>query len=56
MDELFAAGEAAGASGAKPCGAGGGGSLMFLCGESAREQVEDALRARNGEIIPFQFA
>jgi len=56
MDELFAAGEAAGAIGSKPCGAGGGGSLLFLCAEDAREQVEDALRARNGEIVAFQFA
>ncbi len=56
MDELFAAGEAAGAIGAKPCGAGGGGSLLFLCGESTREQVEGTLRAKGGEIIPFQFA
>jgi len=56
MDELFAAGEQAGAIGAKPCGAGGGGSLLFLCAEGAREQVEGALRAKGGEIIPFQIA
>ncbi len=56
MDELFAAGEAAGALGSKACGAGGGGCLLFLCGEGRREAVEAALRDAGGAIIGFTFA
>lgn len=56
-DELFAAGEAAGAIGSKPCGAGGGGGcLLFLCAEGRARKVEEVLHARNGEIIAFAFA
>src|SRR5919204_2220440 len=56
MDELFAAGTDAGALGAKACGEGGGGCLLFLCAEGKRQAVEDALRARSGELIVFEFA
>jgi D-glycero-alpha-D-manno-heptose-7-phosphate kinase len=56
MDDLFAAGHAAGALGAKACGAGGGGCLLFLCAEGASDQVERALRAKGGEMIAFTFA
>jgi D-glycero-alpha-D-manno-heptose-7-phosphate kinase len=56
MDELFAAGTDAGALGAKACGEGGGGCLLFLCAEGRRQAVEDALRARGGELIAFEFA
>jgi D-glycero-alpha-D-manno-heptose-7-phosphate kinase len=56
MDELFAAGTHAGALGAKACGEGGGGCLLFLCAEGKRREVEDALRARGAELIAFEFA
>jgi D-glycero-alpha-D-manno-heptose-7-phosphate kinase len=56
MDALFAAGADAGALGAKACGEGGGGCLLFLCAEGKRHAVEDALRARGGELIAFEFA
>ena len=56
MDELFAAAEAAGVLGGKPCGAGGGGCLLFICAEGARPEVEAALRAQGSELIPFGFA
>ena len=56
MDELFAAAEVAGALGSKPCGAGGGGCLLFICAEGARPGVEAALRAQGSELIPFGFA
>jgi D-glycero-alpha-D-manno-heptose-7-phosphate kinase len=55
MDELFAAGADAGALGAKACGEGGGGCLLFLCAEGRRQAVEDALRSRGGELIAFAF-
>ena len=56
MDELFAAGVQAGAVGAKACGEGGGGCLLFLCAAGRRQAVEDALRARGAELITFEFA
>jgi D-glycero-alpha-D-manno-heptose-7-phosphate kinase len=56
MDELFAAGADAGALGAKACGEGGGGCLLFLGAEGKRQEVEDALHARGGELIAFEFA
>jgi D-glycero-alpha-D-manno-heptose-7-phosphate kinase len=56
MDELFAAGTDAGALGAKACGEGGGGCLLFLCAAGRRQAVEDTLRARGGELIAFEFA
>jgi D-glycero-alpha-D-manno-heptose-7-phosphate kinase len=52
MDELFAAG----ALGAKAYGEGGGGCLLFLCAVGKRQAVEDALRARGGELVAFEFA
>ena len=56
MDELFAAGVQAGAVGAKACGEGGGGCLLFLCAAGRRQAVEDALRAGGAELITFEFA
>ena len=56
MDELFAAGADAGALGAKAYGEGGGGCLLFPCAEGTRHAVQDALRARGGELIAFEFA
>lgn len=55
MDELFAAAHEAGALGSKPCGAGGGGCLLFICAEQATSRVEQALRSRGGELVAFQF-
>ena len=56
MDALFAAGERAGILGAKGCGAGGGGYLLFLCEPDRRAAVRQALEARGGSILPFGFA
>ena len=48
IDRMIDAATAAGALGAKVCGAGGGGCLAFLCEEGARSTVERALAAREG--------
>lgn len=56
MTELFEAARGAGALGAKGCGAGGGGCLLFLCADGRRGNVEEALRAHDGRVIPFSFA
>jgi D-glycero-alpha-D-manno-heptose-7-phosphate kinase len=55
MDELFMAGESAGALGSKACGEGGGGCLLFLCPPGHRTAVENALRSRGGTLISFRF-
>lgn len=56
MDALFAAGEQAGALGSKPCGAGGGGALLFLCEEGATDRVRTALEKAGGTMLAFRFA
>lgn len=56
LDELFAAGERAGALGSKACGAGGGGCLLFVCAEGKRAAVTKALLERGGKPVPFAFA
>ncbi len=42
--------------GGKACGAGGGGCLLFFCGEGRTTSVKRALTRSGGEIIPFKFA
>ena len=56
MDALFNAGDAAGALGAKPCGAGGGGYLLFLVEPDRRAPTESALIEAGGAVLPFGFA
>jgi D-glycero-alpha-D-manno-heptose-7-phosphate kinase len=55
MDELFSAGEDSGAVGSKPCGAGGGGCLFFLCMKETKTEVEATLLEHGAAIIPFKF-
>jgi D-glycero-alpha-D-manno-heptose-7-phosphate kinase len=55
MDYLFRVASAAGASGSKACGAGGGGCALFLCASGRREAVEGALAAAGARIVPFRF-
>lgn len=56
MDALFGVAERAGALGGKPCGAGGGGHLLILCGEGARPAVERALAVLDAAITPVRIA
>jgi D-glycero-alpha-D-manno-heptose-7-phosphate kinase len=56
MDALFQAGERAGALGAKGCGAGGGGYVLFLCEQDARSRVEQALTELGAPVRRFGFA
>ena len=51
MEALVNAAMAAGASGGKGCGAGGGGCLAFWVPPGARWQVEEALRSAGGSIL-----
>jgi D-glycero-alpha-D-manno-heptose-7-phosphate kinase len=57
MERLVERAMAAGALGAKVCGAGGGGCIAFLCGEGAKESVSLALAADEGaEVLDWRFA
>lgn len=56
MDAMFSARERAGAPGAKGCGAGSGGYLLFLAGDGRRDAIEEALMAGGGTLLPFALA
>ncbi len=45
----------AGAVGAKVCGAGGGGCMLFLAAEDAEGQVRRALEEAGGQVLDFSF-
>ncbi len=53
MDRMARAARRAGAVGGRPCGAGGGGSMVFVVeGEARRAAVEAALEDLGGTILP----
>ena len=56
IDRLYETAMAAGATGGKISGAGGGGFLFFYCPGNSRYAVEEALdRLQAGEIYQFEF-
>ncbi len=55
IDELYESALAAGATGGKISGAGGGGFMTFYCPRSTRHEVAKALCAFGGEVRPFIF-
>ena len=55
IDELYAAALAAGATGGKISGAGGGGFMTFYCPGSSRHQVAEVLKSFGGEVRPYVF-
>ena len=55
MDGIYEAALAAGATGGKISGAGGGGFMMFYCPANTRYAVKAALGAFGGELRPYQF-
>lgn len=56
IDLLVAASRRAGALGAKACGAGGGGCVVFLTERGARVRVEQAVAAAGARVIPARLA
>ncbi|HYP52669.1 MAG TPA: hypothetical protein VEQ42_03970 [Pyrinomonadaceae bacterium] len=57
MEMLVEKATAAGAEGAKVCGAGGGGCIAFLCAEGRREAVEQAIAGEEGaQVLDWKFA
>src|SRR6185503_11234272 len=55
IEELIARASAAGATGAKVCGAGGGGCLFCYGPPESREQVANALAAGGARILDFRI-
>jgi len=55
MDEIYEAALAAGATGGKISGAGGGGFMMFYCPANTRHAVKKALAKFGGTFSAYQF-
>jgi D-glycero-alpha-D-manno-heptose-7-phosphate kinase len=51
---MLGAASAAGATGGKICGAGGGGYLLIASPPEARASVRAALEAMGGQFAPFE--
>jgi D-glycero-alpha-D-manno-heptose-7-phosphate kinase len=54
IDRLMAAAARHGGRAAKVCGAGGGGCVLFMVYEDARQRVADSLRANHAHLLPFR--
>ncbi len=55
IETLYDAAKAAGATGGKISGAGGGGFMIFYCPGNTRYAVSDVLRSFGGEVKPYTF-
>lgn len=55
IDGLIAAAREKGALAAKICGAGGGGCMVLVCKDGAKEGVESALAAHGAKPLAFDF-
>ena len=55
IDKVYEAAVAAGATGGKISGAGGGGFMFFYCPELKRYAVETALQAFGGNVKRYEF-
>ncbi|MBO4454912.1 MAG: dehydrogenase [Bacteroidales bacterium] len=55
IEEAFSVAIPAGAKAGKVSGAGGGGFIMFVVEPTLKKQVEEALSALDGYVLPFQF-
>lgn len=55
MDDIYMAAKAAGASGGKISGAGGGGFMIFYCPANTKFAVMDALKKFGGEFKKYSF-
>jgi D-glycero-alpha-D-manno-heptose-7-phosphate kinase len=52
IDDLIRSTARAGARGAKVCGAGGGGCVVFFVEPEARERVAGVIQARGAQVLP----
>ncbi len=56
IDRLMQAAKRDGGRAAKVCGAGGGGCVVFMVQEGAKERVAAALRKAGAHLLPFRVA
>jgi D-glycero-alpha-D-manno-heptose-7-phosphate kinase len=56
IDRLITVTRRAGSIGAKACGAGGGGCVVFLVEPGAKEKVSRAIEAEGAEVLPANVA
>lgn len=56
IDRLVAVTRRAGATGAKVCGAGGGGCVFFLAERGAKQRVSEAIEREGARLLPVQVA
>ena len=56
IDKLIAAAQKSGGRAAKVCGAGGGGCVLFMVEEGAKETVADAITQAGGRMLPLKVA
>ena len=56
IDRLITATRRAGSIGAKACGAGGGGCVVFLVEPGAKERISRAIEAEGAEVLPANVA
>ncbi len=56
IEKLIASASQVGARASKVCGAGGGGCVVFLVEEDAKQRVADAIREAGGRILPALVA
>lgn len=56
IDRLIAATRRAGSTGAKACGAGGGGCVFFLCERGEKQRVCNAIAREGAELLPVRVA
>ncbi|MCX7607054.1 MAG: dehydrogenase [Bacteroidia bacterium] len=55
IEEIYETARAAGATGGKISGAGGGGFMVFYCPGTTRYAVSEALSAFEGRVFPYHF-
>ena len=56
IDKLIAVARKSGGRAAKVCGAGGGGCVLFMVEEGAKETVAHAITQAGGRMLPFKVA
>jgi len=56
IDRLISVAAKTGGRAAKACGAGGGGCVVFMVREGAKERVAQALRMNGGTVLPCRVA
>jgi len=56
IDRLIAVAAKTGGRAAKVCGAGGGGCVIFMVKDGARDRVVEALKINGGEVLPCRVS